>query len=387
LLITFLLLCVPLLIMPNASKGWSLPALYANLSCLSLLVAVNQSSCYGLAGIMGPDFIQALERGKGWTGVAVVVLRAFIKCLDVGEGGAARTGGTGLFFLAASLIVCLATAGYGALTSQAYSKALVDEYEGNLKVHEATPRNTPLSTPDATAGRRRQGKGGGAGAEGATGAGLTRKVKNKILLRIQVPLLTIFLVFTLCISCFPGVATTLRSDTWGMGTWFPLAMVAAYNTADLLGKTLPSYTRPWKGKNVWATAVPLLFVVALMVMEVSRGRAGGCERSEGEVKGPARIACSGSPKPPPSPFPPFPPTPPKPHHSHTDALRLLPPLPPPPLPPFRPPKAPLILPPRSPNRLLLHLLHDVRPLHGIPPLPRCRDAVHGDEPDIRSPRW
>ncbi|GMI05851.1 hypothetical protein TrRE_jg12405 [Triparma retinervis] len=224
----------------SLSKGWSLPALYANLSCLSLLVAVNQSSCYGLAGIMGPDFIQALERGKGWTGVAVVVLRAFIKCLDVGEGGAARTGGTGLFFLAASLIVCLATAGYGALTSQAYSKALVDEYEGNLKVHEATPRNTPLSTPDATAGRRRQGKGGGAGAEGATGAGLTRKVKNKILLRIQVPLLTIFLVFTLCISCFPGVATTLRSDTWGMGTWFPLAMVAAYNTADLLGKTLPS---------------------------------------------------------------------------------------------------------------------------------------------------
>ena len=277
LLVTFLLLCVPLLIMPNANAGWALPAVYLNLSCLSLLVAVNQSSCYGLAGIMGPDFIQALERGKGWTGVAVVILRAFIKYADGGKGGenskeergiegGIKTNGTGTFFLTASLIVCLATVGYGALVSEAFARVKVDEYEGNLKVHEATPRNTPNTTP--TMGKLRRGKRERA-AHAPTVDLLTRKVKNKILLRIQVPLVTVFLVFTLCISCFPGVATTLRSDTWGLGTWFPLAMVAAYNVADLIGKTLPSYTKAWKGRNVWVTAVPLLLTAVLMVMEVS----------------------------------------------------------------------------------------------------------------------
>lgn len=226
LLITLLLLCVPLFIMPNSKSSWALPALYANLSLLSLLVSVNQSSCYGIAGVMGPEFIQALERGKGWTGVAVVVLRGGIKY----AGGASKLGGdkgveedgngtsgTGTFFLSASLIVFLATVGYGWLVSGEFARARVDEYEGNLQVHEATPRNTPSNTPNTTptigienTKKKMLQHHGNA----TTAVDLTRKVKNKIIVTIQVPLVTVFLVFTLCISCFPGVATTLHSDTW-----------------------------------------------------------------------------------------------------------------------------------------------------------------------------
>mmetsp|Transcript_14875 Transcript_14875/g.30599 ORF Transcript_14875/g.30599 Transcript_14875/m.30599 type:complete len:526 (+) Transcript_14875:72-1649(+) len=281
LLITLLLLCVPLIIMPNAKSSWALPALYANLCLLSLLVSVNQSSCYGLAGVMGPEFIQALERGKGWTGVAVVVLRGGIKYAggasklggDKGIGeGESETSGTGTFFLSASLIVFLATVGYGWLVSGELARARVDEYEGNLQVHEATPRNTPSNTPNTTptTGRKKAKKKRLTHHGSATTAvELTRKVKNKIIVRIQVPLVTVFLVFTLCISCFPGVATALHSDTWNIGSWFPLAMVAAYNTADLVGKTLPSYMPlAWKGNRVWVTAIPLAFAAVLMVLEM-----------------------------------------------------------------------------------------------------------------------
>lgn len=78
-LISLLLLTVPLLILPFSTSPLSLPSLYAILATLSLCTAVNQSSCYGWAGVMGPEFICSLERGKGWSGVGIVLVRSMLK--------------------------------------------------------------------------------------------------------------------------------------------------------------------------------------------------------------------------------------------------------------------------------------------------------------------
>ena len=81
-----------------------------------------------------------------------------------------------------------------------------------------------------------------------------------------------FLVFTLCISCFPGIATSLKSTTLNLDSWFPIAMVGCYNTADLVGKTIPTIWCPWNGRNAWVTVVPILGVAAMMVGEVRNTR-------------------------------------------------------------------------------------------------------------------
>ena len=48
--------------------------------------------------------------------------------------------------------------------------------------------------------------------------------------------LTAFLTFAVCLACFPGLSTSFRSHTLGLGSWFPLLMVALYNSGDLIGK-------------------------------------------------------------------------------------------------------------------------------------------------------
>lgn len=66
-IIIFLLLSVPLYIGPAYDKreleeGTALTLTYAVLGLCSLCVAVNQSSCYGVAGVFGSEFICSLER-------------------------------------------------------------------------------------------------------------------------------------------------------------------------------------------------------------------------------------------------------------------------------------------------------------------------------------
>jgi len=50
-------------------------------------------------------------------------------------------------------------------------------------------------------------------------------------------------VFAVALSCFPGLSTSLRSTTWGLGSWFPLVLVGCFNVGDLLGKSLPARVR------------------------------------------------------------------------------------------------------------------------------------------------
>ena len=59
---------------------------------------------------------------------------------------------------------------------------------------------------------------------------------------------SVFVVFLVCLSCFPGLTTSLHSHSWDLGDWFPLLLVATYNTGDLVGKWLPAPRLPLIGR-------------------------------------------------------------------------------------------------------------------------------------------
>ena len=77
--------------------------------------------------------------------------------------------------------------------------------------------------------------------------------------------LSVFAVFFTCLSTFPGLTTSLTSTSWHLGSWFPIVLVAAYNAADLIGKTLPSHVRIISSVTLpWCALAHTLFVPAFL---------------------------------------------------------------------------------------------------------------------------
>ena len=51
---------------------------------------------------------------------------------------------------------------------------------------------------------------------------------------LAIPAGTVTAGFLVCLSCFPGLTTSLQSRTLALGDWFPVLLVFAYNTCDLV---------------------------------------------------------------------------------------------------------------------------------------------------------
>ena len=130
--------------------------------------------------------------------------------------------------------------------------------------------------------------------------------------KIKVPAAGVFVTFTVCIACFPGVATSMTSkvrvcggakrraekarildiDVRGgeersdyaadsttvsnvknmrssqeLGDWYPVLAVLCYNTADLVGKSLPGFWQPFNGTTVIIPVLLNVFVLPIMILE------------------------------------------------------------------------------------------------------------------------
>ena len=87
--------------------------------------------------------------------------------------------------------------------------------------------------------------------------------------------------------CFPGLATSLASSSWHLGSWFPIVLVAAFNTGDLLGKAAPSRARLFGSRGLpcavlcHALFVPTLLALAHPTVLPADGTPFGWLRSDG----------------------------------------------------------------------------------------------------------
>ena len=83
--------------------------------------------------------------------------------------------------------------------------------------------------------------------------------------QIKIPAAGVFITFTVCIACFPGVATSMKSKE--LGDWYPVLAVLCYNTADLVGKSLPGFWQPFDGTTVIIPVLLNVCVLPIMVLE------------------------------------------------------------------------------------------------------------------------
>ena len=69
-------------------------------------------------------------------------------------------------------------------------------------------------------------------------AGTTLRDAAAIASRVRYHAFAVAITYVVTLSIFPGVlAEDLRDDS--MGDWFPVALIAAFNLADVLGKCVP----------------------------------------------------------------------------------------------------------------------------------------------------
>lgn len=252
--------------------------------------SIMQSSMYGLGGVFGPMFIQAIEGGKGFGAILLFAVRLALKWsledddnesdlqLHVYDAKLSM----GVFFGVALLIVLQTWGLYWALLRTKFAEPLLTEYA--LVQYETPltpPALSPLSSPMSpmrrptvfpsrgglplnerspllannfnAASPRRNGTVQNNHDDDADDEvdpfeleeeleehAAAATVMNVLHTALK-PFFSLFLSYFVCLSCFPGIISVIPSVTLGLGDWFPIVLVGCYNLGDLLGKNLPVY--------------------------------------------------------------------------------------------------------------------------------------------------
>lgn len=260
--------------------------------------SVMQSSMYGLGGVFGPLYIQAIEGGKGFGAILLFVIRLALKwhyqlppALEehTGELDQAREQvaaaqaaletrtaklSMAVFFSVTFGIVVLTWGLYAATKRTKFAEPMLDEY---MMVQNETPFDitqvlTPLSSARASEPlvparaseplvpnersplldlelrnrQHQQDEDEQLDDNDDDEALLLREhAASASLLAVgQVaakPLFSLFFSYFVCLSCFPGIISALQSTTFALADWYAIVLVGSYNLGDLVGKNLPMY--------------------------------------------------------------------------------------------------------------------------------------------------
>lgn len=248
--------------------------------------SVMQSSAYGLGGVFGPLFIQAIEGGKGFGAIVLFLVRMALKwhyqsTADAEQDGRNQKTSMVVFFGVAFVIVLLTWVLYSALHHTAFAQSLLAEYA--LVQHDTpfqAPLLSPLVSPPPSPTKRAfptvppvsetsplLANAAADGAHNYSEVSLadtngdadsdsesycssesdeieehasSASVAN-VLRTAPKPFFSLFFSYFVCLSCFPGIISAIPSTTLTLGDWFPIVLVGCYNLGDLVGKNLPVY--------------------------------------------------------------------------------------------------------------------------------------------------
>ncbi|GMF09648.1 unnamed protein product [Phytophthora lilii] len=248
--------------------------------------SIMQSSMYGLGGVFGPMFIQAIEGGKGFGAILLFAVRLALKWylegdasdgLDLQQQNYCAKLSMGVFFGVALLIVVTTWVLYWALLRTRFAQPLLTEYA--LVQHETPltpPALSPLSSPISPLRRphnaffSRDGMNERSpllanNMSARNGSTLNNQDDDaddeedafeieeeleehaaaatvlNVLHTALKPFFSLFFSYFVCLSVFPGIISVLPSVTLNLGDWFPIVLVGWYNLGDLVGKNLPVY--------------------------------------------------------------------------------------------------------------------------------------------------
>ncbi|DAZ99432.1 TPA: hypothetical protein N0F65_004065 [Lagenidium giganteum] len=247
--------------------------------------SVLQSTMYGLGGVFGPYFIQALDGGKGLGAMLLFVTRLLTKWwfqlptnphlltdpAEIARFHVHAEAAMAVFFAVTFFLVALAWVLYICMRNTAYAQPLLQEYllvQHDTPYAAGSPMHSPMVTPSPTRRSFSVSERSPLLPHHSiddltpTPNGSTSPVRvapplspdatlreahassasiPSVLRTAAKPFFSLFFSYFLCLSCFPGIITAIQSTTFQLGDWFPIVMVGCYNFGDLIGKNLPVY--------------------------------------------------------------------------------------------------------------------------------------------------
>ncbi|OQR81873.1 equilibrative Nucleoside Transporter (ENT) family [Thraustotheca clavata] len=264
--------CLPLLQWTSYSTTVRYTGTLILLIIASMAAALIQSSACGLGAVFGPSFLQAIDAGKGTGAMLLVLARIFTKWGVEGEANEIMA--LSLFFSIAVLIVLVSFFLYIILDQNVYAKSKLETY---LRIQYSTPLALPLPSPVRSPMK--------SPAFFSPANESTPMLKDNITIDMDKessdsesigepapsvlsvfrsswkPVSMAFFTFCICLSCFPGLTSSVASTS----SWFPILMVGAYTIGDLIGKTLPLHYMLLSVETIhYPVLIQILFVPIFM---------------------------------------------------------------------------------------------------------------------------
>ncbi|KAF5842221.1 nucleoside transporter-domain-containing protein [Dunaliella salina] len=226
---------------PSASEDNSstfFPAVLSATIVIGALDGLCQGAVFADVAALPPKFTQAVVSGTACSGFLVSVLRISSKALwaeeqrDTGFPGLQAS--TELYFLAAALLSLACAAAYGLLLPNlraVQQLRRVEEQESLLlSLHSKRSCEVEHDLRQAAAP-----------AQAEQRVSLFRSCWKRLW-----PLCSgLLITYIVTLSIFPGfLAEDVENKV--LGDWYPILLISAFNTADLVGKLLPASSQSWR---------------------------------------------------------------------------------------------------------------------------------------------
>nr|CCA14658.1 equilibrative Nucleoside Transporter (ENT) family p [Albugo laibachii Nc14] len=236
----------------NVAYMWTILALV----CSTISSSVLQSSVYGLAGVFGPAFIQAIDGGRGFGAIILFIVRLVVMWLLSNDQERSSRIGMIATFTIAVVFILITWMLYAILSTVSFAQPLFRKY---FLVHEESPAESlfsPLPSPlsahtsmrrlsydESSLSEKRPLLPGRARIphvpEGCVAQATFSTSLFGVLNTAYKPFLSVMLSYLICLSCFPGIIVAIPSMTLRLGELFPVISVGCYSIGDLVGKSLP----------------------------------------------------------------------------------------------------------------------------------------------------
>jgi equilibrative nucleoside transporter 1/2/3 len=196
----------------------------------AMSTAMLQNGIYSLASMLGSDYTIALNSGQRSAGIAVIIIRVITKVTATGTGLGPMELSTLYYFCVAILVLATALCAW----QKSKSTRLVSKVlgAGGTTKGEEEPLLPPSGSLNAEA------KAQPSGSQRSQFS-----LAIDIFWQAKASCICVFLSFTVTLSCFPGMATSLKTYTDDPAHWFPVIMVGLYNTGDFIGVQIPRFVQ------------------------------------------------------------------------------------------------------------------------------------------------
>lgn len=258
----------------------------------AVCVTVYQSASYGAGAMLGPSVTNSLEAGKGVGGLGIILARMAAKALlPATPAGVAMS--TNWFFAFSNCLVIISVVLWLIMLRDPYAASKIRAYEDQRVANNLA---AAASSDSASAGAGStvvvSSKTSSASSTQSSLESSVEKSKlleaggllqsydehakeqqqsdavssmGTVLTALSIPAAVVTCGFLTCLACFPGLTTSLTSRTLNLGDWYPVLLVFAYNTFDLVGKSLPSVRLLFTAETLpFAGACHLLFIPAFV---------------------------------------------------------------------------------------------------------------------------